>query len=128
MLDLTKPLQAKNGMKATILHQYYNGVQDMMVVSLLRSTPFGKDVEIIKTYDQRWGKVDGNPSSSPADPWDLELIPPPDITTYVVMTATTAYHRSIKQDIDDWSGYNPHGQLKVVVDGRTGKIKSADIL
>jgi|ERR1041384_2759905 hypothetical protein len=140
MIDWSVPLRSKNGHTATILHEYYNGVQDMVVVSLnrdrIRSAPDGKTVEVIKVYDKRWGMDQTNgsrPSMDKDSGWDLEVIPPPDKIGYLVVWPDLVYPEKVdiishteKQVLPPDS--LSFGQIKVVIDGRTNKVKSATVV
>lgn len=134
-IDWTVPLQTRSGLPARVLHEYYNGVSQMWVVSLGRSpsTPGGKVPEIIKLYDH-WGRdcthTERGPGST-ASNYDLVKVPPPDDTVFVVLYPATdelvgSFHDTYQNLL--LASRPVAGQIKVVIDGHTGKVKSSTIL
>lgn len=135
MIDWTKPLQTRDGKPAKVLHEFYNGVQTMMVVAIDRgptcSVPGSKSVEIIKIYDQRYGmdQTGGErPSALKRNNWDLEEVPPPDREFFIYCDDTQPVFVDGPRSGPTTNVPKTAFNLKVVIDGRTQKPRSVAIV
>lgn len=85
---------------------------------LIKAWADGAEIEMLNA-DGTWGKC--GPTWSDHIKYRIKPDPKPDVMSYYYVNADKTLFR--------WTGLNPHNaDLRIIVDGETGELKSAEVL